>query len=131
MNEIVRGISFPFRVSVQGGATMSVANDTEITHIVEQMQQVLKTPKFERGMEYHIYSEVDSLTWEVNNPSNAVIAKYYIKDCLTRCVPLIDVEDIEIINDENVLLGIIGFSVKATKKKHVVTLEVGLINDSK
>lgn len=131
MNEIVRGISFPFRVSVQGGATMSVANDTEITHIVEQMQQVLKTPKFERGMEYHIYSEVDSLTWEVNNPSTAVIAKYYIKDCLTRCVPLIDVEDIEIINDENVLLGIIGFSVKATKKKHVVTLEVGLINDSK
>ena len=131
MNEIVRGISFPFRVSVQGGATMSVANDTEITHIVEQMQQVLKTPKFERGMEYHIYSEVDSLTWEVNNPSTAVIAKYYIKDCLTRCVPLVDVEDIEIINDENVLLGIIGFSVKATKKKHVVTLEVGLINDSK
>lgn len=131
MNEIVRGISFPFRVSVQGGATMSIANDTEITHIVEQMQQVLKTPKFERGMEYHIYSEVDSLTWEVNNPSTAVIAKYYIKDCLTRCVPLIDVEDIEIINDENVLLGIIGFSVKATKKKHVVTLEVGLINDSK
>lgn len=131
MNEIVRGISFPFRVSVQGGATMSVANDTEITHIVEQMQQVLKTPKFERGMEYHIYSEVDSLTWEVNNPSTTVIAKYYIKDCLTRCVPLIDVEDIEIINDENVLLGIIGFSVKATKKKHVVTLEVGLINDSK
>lgn len=131
MNEIVRGISFPFRVSVQGGATMSVANDTEITHIVEQMQQVLKTPKFERGMEYHIYSEVDSLTWESNNPSTAVIAKYYIKDCLTRCVPLIDVEDIEIINDENVLLGIIGFSVKATKKKHVVTLEVGLINDSK
>ena len=131
MNEIVRGISFPFRVSVQGGATMSVANDTEITHIVEQMQQVLKTPKFERGMEYRIYSEVDSLTWEVNNPSTAVIAKYYIKDCLTRCVPLIDVEDIEIINDENVLLGIIGFSVKATKKKHVVTLEVGLINDSK
>ena len=131
MNEIVRGISFPFRVSVQGGATMSVANDTEITHIVEQMQQVLKTPKFERGMEYHIYSEVDSLTWEANKPSTAVIAKYYIKDCLTRCVPLIDVEDIEIINDENVLLGIIGFSVKATKKKHVVTLEVGLINDSK
>lgn len=131
MNEIVRGISFPFRVSVQGGATMSVANDAEITHIVEQMQQVLKTPKFERGMEYHIYSEVDSLTWETNNPSTAVIAKYYIKDCLTRCVPLIDVEDIEIINDENVLLGIIGFSVKATKKKHVVTLEVGLINDSK
>lgn len=131
MNEIVRGISFPFRVSVQGGATMSVANDNEITHIVEQMQQVLKTPKFERGMEYHIYSEVDSLTWETNNPSTAVIAKYYIKDCLTRCVPLIDVEDIEIINDEEVLLGIIGFSVKATKKKHVVTLEVGLINDSK
>lgn len=131
MNEIVRGISFPFRVSVQGGATMSVANDTEITHIVEQMQQVLKTPKFERGMEYHIYSEVDSLTWETNNPSTAVIAKYYIKDCLTRCVPLIDVEGIEIINDENVLLGIIGFSVKATKKKHVVTLEVGVINDSK
>ena len=131
MNEIVRGISFPFRVSVQGGATMSVANDSEITHIVEQMQQVLKTPKFERGMEYHIYSEVDSLTWEENNPSTAVIAKYYIKDCLTRCVPLIDVEDIEIINDDNVLLGIIGFSVKATKKKHVVTLEVGLINDSK
>ena len=131
MNEIVRGISFPFRVSVQGGATMSVANDSEITHIVEQMQQVLKTPKFERGMEYHIYSEVDSLTWEENNPSTTVIAKYYIKDCLTRCVPLIDVEAIEIINDENVLLGIIGFSVKATKKKHVVTLEVGLINDSK
>ena len=48
MNEIVRGISFPFRVSVQGGATMSVANDSEITHIIEQMQQVLKTPKFER-----------------------------------------------------------------------------------
>ena len=131
MNEIVRGISFPFRVSVQGGATMSVANDSEITHIIEQMQQVLKTPKFERGMEYHIYSEVDSLTWEANNPSTAVIAKYYIKDCLTRCAPLIEVEDIEIINDDNVLLGIIGFSVKATKKKHVVTLEVGLINDSK
>ena len=56
-----RGISFPFRISSKGGATMSVANSNSVERLVESMQQSVGTSEGERCMEFNVYSEVRSL----------------------------------------------------------------------
>ena len=124
----LKGISFLFRVSVQGGVTMSVANTSEVTHILEGMQQCLLTGKNERGMRYTFYSELKNLVWEPNNNACKSLFIYYIVDCLTRLMGnriSINSTDVSVTQQDNELLGVIGFTVNSTSLQYIATLKVG------
>lgn len=55
------GISFPFRISGTGGVQMSSTDVLDVPHIVEAMEQILLTRPYERKMEYHFKSDLDTL----------------------------------------------------------------------
>ena len=74
------GISFPFRIGVKGGVVTSTTSTREVPHIIESMKQILRTFKYERTMEYHIYSEVDTDIFEPNDISTHTLLQYQIKD---------------------------------------------------
>lgn len=100
------GISFPFRISGTGGVQMSTTDVLDVPHIVEAMEQILLTRPYERKMEYHFKSDLDTLIFDPNDISARNMVAYQIKQALSQ------LEDrIEVIN---VIATSEGYSIYAT-----------------
>lgn len=100
------GISFPFRINGTGGVQMSSTDVLDVPHIVEAMEQILLTRPYERKMEYHFKSDLDTLIFDPNDISARNMVAYQIKQALSQ------LEDrIEVIN---VLVTSEGYSIYAT-----------------
>lgn len=119
------GISFPFRIGVKGGVVLSTSNSNEVTHIVESMQQILRTFKYERTMETHLYSELDTSIFEPNNVSTHTLLKYQIKDALGRLEPRVEVLSVDIIYEHSTIFAMVNFKVTSYDGEYTSKLKVG------
>ena len=122
------GISFPFRIGVKGGVVTSTTSTREVPHIIESMKQILRTFKYERTMEYHIYSEIDTDIFEPNDVSTHTLLQYQIKDALTRLEPRIEVADVEISSSDSTIYATIRFKVLPYDTEYTSKLKVGESN---
>lgn len=77
-----KGISFPFRVGVNGGVQMSSTDKFSAPHIMESIQQILSTEYSERPMEMEIYSDVDKALFEPNDE----IARDFLAEQIAECI---------------------------------------------
>ena len=111
------GISYPFRVSSQGGAVISTTNKMDSTHIEESIQQILGTHEGERPMESDIFSELDSLLFEQNDESLQALLIDTIVECLEKLEDRIEIDEegvefvVEAEEDENILYALITYKV--------------------
>lgn len=106
------GVSFPFRLGVKGGIVMSTTDINSVEHIEESIVQILKTCKFERTMETHMYSDIRSLTFKTIDESLKIMTKYMICEALkleTRIT--VSMEDVIITDEGNVLYALIGYRI--------------------
>ena len=78
-----RGISFPFRIGNRGGVVMSDVTKTNPIHINESIEQILRTSKYERVMEPHVGSTLDTAIFEPNEVTTHNIIKYQIIEDLS------------------------------------------------
>lgn len=78
------GVSFPFRIGVNGGVQLSTTDKYNAQHIMESIQQILNTEYSERPMEMEIYSNVDSTIFEPNDKMTQSILAEEIVDCIER-----------------------------------------------
>ena len=103
------GISFPFRLSIRGGAQTSETQPYDMTHINEEIEQSLRTEPFERFMECHLGSQLSEALFENIDPSTIGLIKLFVKNTLNEdprlSVSLNDVK-IENINGSTITLYI-------------------------
>ena len=78
----ITGVSFPFRLSSRGGLTLSTTTLEDSTHLEEGMFQILQTFKYDRPMENHFYSSLDSFMFSSMNSDDISLLKYSIRDAL-------------------------------------------------
>lgn len=122
------GISFPFRIGQKGGVVMSSTSVSDATHISESIQQILLTFKYERGMEYHIYSELDTALFEPNDVSALTLVEYQIKDAIKRLEDRVEVTNVDVYSENNVLYADISFNILKYNVNYTNTFKVGDIN---
>lgn len=79
---VIKGISYPFRVGVHGGVATSTATPYDTRHINEGIEQLLRTKPFERTMEFHIKSNIESTLFENVNASVIGIIKMQVVEAL-------------------------------------------------
>ena len=121
-----KGISFPFRVSVRGGATMSVANTNSVDKIVESMQQIVLTREGEICMEYDVYSQIDKLIFNIEDDTLRQVCEYMLKDAINRLETRVTVNDVRLARDEKtgIIYALVNFTVNKTNNNYNTTLGV-------
>lgn len=121
-----KGISFPFRVSVRGGATMSVANTNSVDKIVESMQQIVLTREGERCMEYDVYSQIDKLIFNIEDDTLRQVCEYMLRDAINRLETRVKVNEVRLARDENtgIIYALVNFTVNKTNNNYNTTLGV-------
>ena len=121
-----KGISFPFRVSVRGGATMSVANTNSVDKIVESMQQIVLTREGERCMEYDVYSQIDKLIFNIEDDTLRQVCEYMLRDAINRLETRVTVSEVRLARDENtgIIYALVNFTVNKTNNNYNTTLGV-------
>lgn len=125
------GISYPFRITSQGGVAMSTTSSTDASHIEESIRQILGTNFLERTMESDIYSTVESSLFEPNDESLKRIIKSQITDDLRRLEERIRLseEDIELYvsteEDGEFLYATITYLVIKYQQYFTTTVKVG------
>lgn len=88
-----KGISFPFRISSQGGVVMTTTDYNNPTHIEESIKQILGTNYLERVMQPEVYSSVSSALFEPNDSSLLNLLKTRIVEDLERLDSRITIDD--------------------------------------
>ena len=130
-----KGISFPFRVSSQGGIVTSTTSNTDPTHIAESIQQIFGTNFLERPMESEIYSTVDTLLFEPNDESLQQVLKARMVADLERLEERIEVgeDDIEFFVDSEsngeFLYATITYKIIRYQTYYSTTVKVGEISN--
>lgn len=119
-----KGISFPFRIGVRGGIEMSTANYTTPQKIVESYQQILGTNQYERCMENQVFSQIETLLFDVADESLVAILEYMVKDALNSLEKRARVNDVLVGKYENYIIAAINFTVLNTGKTYNTTLEL-------
>lgn len=105
------GISFPFRVGVKGGVVTSTTDIRDVPHITEAMSQILATRKYERCMEYHIYSDIDTNIFDLEDNSTYTMISYQVKEALRKLEDRISVTRVDISAEENTIYATVYFTV--------------------
>ena len=90
------GISYPFRISSQGGVTISTTSLHDVSHINESIQQILGTNHLERVMEAEIYSNVQTSLFEPNDVSLQQVIKSQICEAIRRLEKRVELEEKDI-----------------------------------
>ena len=90
------GISYPFRISSQGGVTISTTSLHDVSHINESIQQILGTNHLERVMEAEIYSDVQTSLFEPNDVSLQQVIKSQICEAIRRLEKRVELEENDI-----------------------------------
>lgn len=125
-----KGISFPFRISSQGGVVMTTTDYNNPTHIEESIKQILGTNYLERVMQPEVYSRVSSALFEPNDTSLLNLLKTRIVEDLERLDSRITIEEggVEVYSEEvegvtilyvNLTYQIISYETTFTTKVEV------------
>ena len=129
MSNEFTGISFPFRIGVKGGVVMSSTSPTDVTHIIESMQQILGTRPMERSMEYHIKSGLVSDIFMISGDDSAKsLVDYQIREALRTLEDRIDVKSIDIVFKDEYVIATIYFEVLAYNTVYNYDFKVGEMN---
>lgn len=129
------GISYPFRISNQGGVTTSTTSSTDATHIEESIRQILGTNYLERVMESDIYSSVQTSLFEPNDESLQQVIKSQIADDLERLEERIELDEddieLEVVTEEDgeYLYATITYMVTRYQQYYSTTVKVGEVNE--
>ena len=126
-----RGISYPFRISSQGGVVMSTTDKNNATHINESIQQILGTNFLERVMESDVYSSVQTSLFEPNDDSLQYVIKTQIVNDLRRLEERIQLDedgiDLEVktLDEGEFLYATITYKVIKYQTYYTTTVKVG------
>lgn len=119
------GISFPFRIGVKGGVVTSTTSVSDAQHIIEAMEQILRTRPLERCMEYHFKSDIDSDIFEPNDASSRTLIAYQVEEALRELEDRISVDSVEVTSSGSTVYAEIHFTILAYNTVHVTTIKVG------
>lgn len=119
------GISFPFRISGTGGVQMSTTNVLDVPHIVEAMEQILLTRPYERKMEYHFKSDLDTLIFDPNDISARNMVAYQIKQALSQLEDRIEVINVIVTSEGSSIYATITFRVLMYNTTYSKKIKVG------
>lgn len=123
------GISFPFRIGSKGGVVTSTTSNIDISHIVESMEQIIRTRPLERCMEYHIKSEVDLQIFEPNDQSTLTLIEYEVERALSKLEDRIEVQQVTSYSKEHEVFVDITFKVLKYDTVHTDSIKVGEIKN--
>ena len=119
------GISFPFRISGTGGVQMSSTDVLDVPHIVEAMEQMLLTRPYERKMEYHFKSDLDTLIFDPNDISARNMVAYQIKQALSQLEDRIEVINVIATSEGSSIYATITFRVLMYNTTYSKKIKVG------
>lgn len=119
------GISFPFRISGTGGVQMSTTDVLDVPHIVEAMEQILLTRPYERKMEYHFKSDLDTLIFDPNDISARNMVAYQIKQALSQLEDRIEVINVIVTSEGSSIYATITFRVLMYNITYSKKIKVG------
>lgn len=119
------GISFPFRISGTGGVQMSTTDVLDVPHIVEAMEQILLTRPYERKMEYHFKSDLDTLIFDPNDISARNMVAYQIKQALSQLEDRIEVINVIVTSEGSSIYATITFRVLMYNTTYSKKINVG------
>lgn len=119
------GISFPFRISGTGGVQMSTTDVLGVPHIVEAMEQILLTRPYERKMEYHFKSDLDTLIFDPNDISARNMVAYQIKQALSQLEDRIEVINVIVTSEGSSIYATITFRVLMYNTTYSRKIKVG------
>lgn len=119
------GISFPFRISSTGGVQMSSTDVLDVPHIVEAMEQILLTRPYERKMEYHFKSDLDTLIFDPNDISARNMVAYQIKQALSQLEDRIEVINVIVTSEGSSIYATITFRVLMYNTTYSKKIKVG------
>ena len=119
------GISFPFRISGIGGVQMSSTDVLDVPHIVEAMEQILLTRPYERKMEYHFKSDLDTLIFDPNDISARNMVAYQIKQALSQLEDRIEVINVIVTSEGSSIYATITFRVLMYNTTYSKKIKVG------
>lgn len=112
------GISFPFRLGSNGGVRLSSLNEISTDHIDEALLQSIMTKRFERTMEFHLGSELKSLTFNTVEESDKTLIIYLIQEAIK--------------NEKRVTINNSDITITLNEEKSALTLDIRyLLNDFK
>ena len=97
------GLSYPFRITSQGGSAISTTSKDDSSHIDDSIAQILGTYDLERPMEPEIASNLDTALFEPNDETLQELLKNIIAEDLERLEDRISVseEDIDFVVEED------------------------------
>ena len=101
-----KGISYPFRVSSQGGAVTTTTDKFDSSHIDDSIRQILGTYELERPMEPDIFCRFDMALFEPNDEEFQEVLKDIISEDLERLEDRIEVDVDNITFDVEEIEGI-------------------------
>lgn len=119
------GISFPFRISGTGGVQMSSTDVLDVPHIVEAMEQILLTRPYERKMEYHFKSDLDTIIFDPNDISARNMVAYQIKQALSQLEDRIEVINVIVTSEGSSIYATITFRVLMYNTTYSKKIKVG------
>lgn len=90
------GISFPFRFNNRGGIAMSTTSEYDISHIVESINFILKTQRYDRFMEHECYSDVDTQLFKPLDTVIQSLIRFEIFEAIRKNEPRIQVREQDI-----------------------------------
>jgi uncharacterized protein len=108
-----RGLAFPVRPGRFG-----LARSSGPAKVDESIRIILGTQYGERVMRPRFGSNLRSLVFAPNNATTADLARYYVREALTRWEPRIDVVDVAVTNDNRAaqLLIEVTYRLRATQE---------------
>lgn len=123
----IRGISFPFRISVRGGIAMSVTNTNTFTHTDEAIHQLLTTERGERLMEFYLYSDLDTVLFEPNDETTKSLLEFEVKDTIQEHLSeVLELDAIEVVQNKNFIFADITYHlVNFGGNLHTTRVQIG------
>lgn len=119
------GISFPFRIGVKGGVVLSTTSVSDAQHIIEAMEQILRTRPLERCMEYHFKSDVDSDIFDPNDASCRTLIAYQVNEALRELEDRVKVNSVEVTSSGSSVFAKIHFVILAYNTAYTTNIKVG------
>ena len=104
---------------------MSTTSVSDVQHIVEAMEQILLTRPFERGMEPHFKSAIDSAIFSPNDESTRTLIEYQVKEALSTLEDRITILSVNVSSEDTTIYATIRFRVPSYESVHTTTLKVG------
>lgn len=131
-----KGISFPFRISPQGGVVMSTTSKTDVTHIIEGLKQLLQTDFLERPMEPEFGTNLGASLFEPNNETLQAVIKNRIIEAVEKYDNRVSVSDNDInfiVEESDEIRGMlyadITFYIEQYETYYSDIVKVGEINE--